>query len=101
MDDVGHSRRNVVEVDLVMKMVHNLFKAWSGSRKKLNIGVISPYTAQVLAIKGKLGRRYNDFEDFEVKVKSVDGFQEREEDIIVISTSSALSMDFWQQANIN
>ncbi|KAM3216603.1 putative protein isoform X1 [Capsicum annuum] len=86
MDDVGHSRRNVVEVALVMKIVHNLFKAWSGSRTKLNIGVISPYAAQVLAIQGKLGRRYDDLEDFEVKVKSVDGFQGGEEDIIIIST---------------
>ncbi|KAK6774713.1 hypothetical protein RDI58_029952 [Solanum bulbocastanum] len=86
MDDVGHSRRNMVEVALVMKIVHNLYKGWDGSRKKLSIGVISPYAAQVLAIKGKLGRRYDNLEGFEVKVKSVDGFQGGEEDIIIIST---------------
>ncbi|XP_006368091.1 probable helicase MAGATAMA 3, partial [Solanum tuberosum] len=86
MDDVGHSRRNMIEVALVMKMVHSLFKAWSSSKKKLSIGVISPYAAQVLAIKGKLGRRYDTLDGFEVKVKSVDGFQGGEEDIIIIST---------------
>ncbi|XP_059277094.1 uncharacterized protein LOC132031229 [Lycium ferocissimum] len=86
MDYVGHSRRNMVEVALVMKMVHNLFKAWSDSRKKLSIGIISPYAAQVLAIQGKLGRRYDNLEGFEVKVKSIDGFQGGEEDIIIIST---------------
>ncbi|KAK4344087.1 hypothetical protein RND71_037181 [Anisodus tanguticus] len=86
MDDVGHSRRNMVEVALVMKIVHNLFKAWSSNRKKLSIGVISPYAAQVLAIQGKLGRRYDNLEGFEVKVKSIDGFQGGEEDIIIIST---------------
>jgi len=63
-----------------------LFAAWSGSKKKLSIGVISPYAAQVLAIKGKLGRRYDTHDGFEVKVKSVDGFQGGEEDIIIIST---------------
>ncbi|XP_060209393.1 uncharacterized protein LOC132636503 isoform X2 [Lycium barbarum] len=86
MDDVGHSRRNMVEVALVMKIVHNLFKAWSGSRKKLSVGVISPYAAQVLAIQGKLGRRFDNLDGFEVKVKSVDGFQGGEKDIIIIST---------------
>ncbi|KAJ8527747.1 hypothetical protein K7X08_015198 [Anisodus acutangulus] len=86
VDDVGHSRRNMVEVALVMKIVHNLFKAWSSNRKKLSIGVISPYAAQVLAIQGKLGRRYDNLDGFEVKVKSIDGFQGGEEDIIIIST---------------
>ncbi|MCD7459032.1 hypothetical protein HAX54_039847 [Datura stramonium] len=85
-DDVGHSRTNMVEVALVMKIVHTLFKAWSDSRKKLSIGVISPYAAQVLAIQGKLGRRYDSLEGFEVKVRSVDGFQGGEEDVIIIST---------------
>ncbi|OIT32628.1 putative helicase magatama 3 [Nicotiana attenuata] len=86
LDDVGHSRRNMVEVALVMKIVHNLFKAWSGSRKKLSIGVISPYSAQILAIQGKLGQKYDNLEGFEVKVKSIDGFQGGEEDIVILST---------------
>ncbi|XP_055800621.1 uncharacterized protein LOC129870064 isoform X2 [Solanum dulcamara] len=97
MDDDGHSRRNMVEVALVMKMVRNLYEAWSSSKKKLSIGVISPYAAQVLAIKGKLGQKYDTHDGFEVKVKSVDGFQGGEEDIIIISTvrsNSAGSIGF-------
>jgi hypothetical protein len=60
--------------------------AWVGvgSKQNLSIGVISPYAAQVVAIQKRLGRKYDD--GFAVKVKSVDGFQGGEEDIIIIST---------------
>ncbi|AQK52684.1 hypothetical protein ZEAMMB73_Zm00001d050541 [Zea mays] len=51
-----------------------------------SIGVVCPYNAQVRAIQEKVGKacRRNDY--FSVKVKSVDGFQGAEEDIIIIST---------------
>ena len=62
--------------------------AWVGVglKQNLSIGVISPYAAQVVAIQEKLGRKYDDLGGFAVKVKSVDGFQGGEEDIIIIST---------------
>ncbi|KAH0704227.1 hypothetical protein KY285_018505 [Solanum tuberosum] len=86
LDNLGH-RRNLVEVALVMQMVQSLFKAWStASKKKLRIGVISPYAAQVLAIQDRLGQKYNNHAHFEVNVKTVDGFQGGEEDIVIIST---------------
>ncbi|CAL1352529.1 unnamed protein product [Linum trigynum] len=86
MDDVGRSRKNMAEVAIVLKLVHNLHKAWNGSEQKLSIGVISPYAAQVIAIKKRLGKNYEGIEGFSVEVKSVDGFQGGEEDIIIIST---------------
>ncbi|KAL5760633.1 hypothetical protein ACOSQ2_019471 [Xanthoceras sorbifolium] len=85
-DDVGHSRRNMVEVSMVVNILQNLYKTWIGSKKKLSIGVVSPYTAQVVAIQRKLGRKYENRVGFSVKVKTVDGFQGGEEDIIIIST---------------
>ncbi|RAL49278.1 hypothetical protein DM860_017558 [Cuscuta australis] len=85
-DDIGHSRRNMVEVALVMKIVQNLFKFWRNTGTKLSIGVISPYAAQVIAIRDKIGRRYDNLNGFAIKVKSVDGFQGGEEDIIMLST---------------
>ncbi|CAI0438007.1 unnamed protein product [Linum tenue] len=86
-DDVGRSRRNMDEVAIVLKLVKNLHKEWNRSNeKKLSIGVISPYTAQVIAIKKKLGDEYEREDGFSVKVKSVDGFQGGEEDIIIIPT---------------
>ncbi|XWS34413.1 hypothetical protein CRYUN_Cryun21dG0036400 [Craigia yunnanensis] len=86
VDDVGHSYRNMVEVAVVQRLVQTLFKAWDGSREKLSVGIISPYTAQVVAIQEKLGGKYEKLDGFAVKVKSVDGFQGGEEDIIIIST---------------
>ncbi|KAK9275807.1 hypothetical protein L1049_023077 [Liquidambar formosana] len=60
--------------------------AWNGSKEKLSVGVVSPYAAQVVAIQEKLDRKYDNVDGFAVKVKSVDGFQGGEEDIIIIST---------------
>ncbi|PIA50211.1 hypothetical protein AQUCO_01300743v1 [Aquilegia coerulea] len=84
-DSIGHSRKNMVEVAVVITIVRKLFKAWELSREKISIGIISPYAAQVAAIQEKLGQTYENLVDFDVKVKSVDGFQGGEEDIIIIS----------------
>ncbi|KAJ6351132.1 hypothetical protein OIU78_007125 [Salix suchowensis] len=84
LDDVGHSRKNMVEVAIVLKLLRGLYKAWSG--QKVRVGVISPYTAQVVAIQEKLGQKYENIDGFSVKVSSIDGFQGGEEDIIIIST---------------
>ncbi|CAN0880585.1 Probable helicase MAGATAMA 3, partial [Linum grandiflorum] len=86
MDDVWRSRRNMAEVAIVLKLLENLYKGWSGSSPELSVGVISPYAAQVMAIKKKLPSHYGRTVGFSVKVKSVDGFQGGEEDIIIIST---------------
>ncbi|CAA0833261.1 P-loop containing nucleoside triphosphate hydrolases superfamily protein [Striga hermonthica] len=86
LDDVGHSRRNMVEVAVIVKLVQKLYKAWDGSNESLSIGLISPYAAQVAAIRDRLHQKYENLNRFTVKVKSVDGFQGGEEDIIIIST---------------
>ncbi|KAI3778696.1 hypothetical protein L2E82_08079 [Cichorium intybus] len=85
-DDDGRSRRNLVEVAVVIKIVQSLHKAWNESKKKLSIGVVSPYAAQVVSIQEKLAHKYDKIDGFSVKVKSVDGFQGGEEDIIILST---------------
>ncbi|KAF3433722.1 hypothetical protein FNV43_RR24825 [Rhamnella rubrinervis] len=74
-DDDGHSRRNMVEVAVVLKILRNRYKAWVGSDHRLSIGVVSPYAAQVVAILDKLGKKYDNIKGFLVKVKTVDGFQ--------------------------
>ncbi|KAM6567390.1 hypothetical protein CsatA_026518 [Cannabis sativa] len=85
-DDDGRSRKNMVEAALVIKILHNLYKAWRETKIELSIGVVSPYSAQVVAIQEKLGKKYEKFDGFRVKVKTIDGFQGGEEDIIVLST---------------
>ncbi|KAK3421368.1 hypothetical protein EUGRSUZ_G02020 [Eucalyptus grandis] len=84
--DDGCSLRNPVEVEVISRIVRNLYRAWDGSEEHLTVGVISPYAAQVAAVQAKLGKRYEDIKGFTVKVKSVDGFQGGEEDIVIIST---------------
>ncbi|XP_042028915.1 uncharacterized protein LOC121775899 [Salvia splendens] len=86
LDDVGVSKRNMVEVAVVVKLVQKLLKAWNSSKENLSIGLVSPYAAQVAAIQDKLRSRYDNLERITVKVKSIDGFQGGEEDIIIIST---------------
>jgi senataxin len=57
------------------------------TKKKVSIGIISPYNAQVYEIQEKV-KQYTRVSnsDFSVSVRSVDGFQGGEEDIIIIST---------------
>jgi senataxin len=63
-----------------------LFAEAVSKGSKVSVGVVSPYNAQVRAIQEKLGKSYTMYDGFSVNVKSVDGFQGAEEDIIVIST---------------
>ena len=57
------------------------------TQEKVSIGVISPYNAQVYAIQDKI-KEYTSVSDtdFSVSVRSIDGFQGGEEDIIIMST---------------
>jgi len=57
------------------------------TKKKVSLGIISPYNAQVFEIQEKV-KQYIAVSDtdFSVSVRSVDGFQGGEEDIIIIST---------------
>ncbi|KAF8407481.1 hypothetical protein HHK36_006615 [Tetracentron sinense] len=83
----SHARyKNMVEVAVVAKIVGSLFKASVATRKRVSVGVMSPYNAQVYAIQEKLGDRYSTCSDFSVSVRSVDGFQGGEDDVIIIST---------------
>ncbi|KAK4360881.1 hypothetical protein RND71_019833 [Anisodus tanguticus] len=72
----GHSIRNMVEVAVVCEVVANLFKGFISSGEKISIDIISPYNAQIAAIKENLRTKYStdDEGDFSVDVLSVDGF---------------------------
>ncbi|KAI4357246.1 hypothetical protein L6164_001207 [Bauhinia variegata] len=85
-DDVGRSRKNMVEVAVVVRILKNLYKVWHGSNEKLSIGIVSPYAAQLVAIQEKVGHKYDGLNGFEVNVKTIDGFQGGEQDIIILST---------------
>ncbi|KAL0898632.1 hypothetical protein Bca101_082593 [Brassica carinata] len=84
----GHSPKNMVEVAVIAEIISNLFKVSSERRMKVNVGVISPYKGQVRAIQERVGDKYSSSSGqlFTMNVRSVDGFQGGEEDIIIIST---------------
>ncbi|CAI9276325.1 unnamed protein product [Lactuca saligna] len=87
--DNNHSTKNVVEVAVIAEIVANLFKESVANKQPVTIGCISPYKAQVNAIQAKLGKKYSQKENgstFTVNVRSVDGFQGSEEDVIIFST---------------
>ncbi|PNT69243.1 hypothetical protein BRADI_3g51900v3 [Brachypodium distachyon] len=94
---------NTIEVAAVTRIVQRLFKECMETRRKLSVGVVSPYKGQVRAIQEKLGKTYEVRPgEFSVKVRSVDGFQGAEEDIIIISTvrsNAAGSVGFLNNVN--
>ena len=65
-----------------------LYAEYSVSKQKVSVGVVSPYKGQVGLIQETLGKKYSNYSEngFSVSVRSVDGFQGGEEDIIIIST---------------
>ncbi|GFQ02329.1 probable helicase magatama 3 [Phtheirospermum japonicum] len=86
--DSRNSRKNIAEVSVVAEIVSRLSKQCINSKQKVRVGCLSPYKGQVIAIQESLGKTYStDPNDtFSVNVRSVDGFQGGEEDVIIIST---------------
>ncbi|CAL5368945.1 unnamed protein product [Camellia sinensis] len=85
--DDRHSRKNMVEVAVMVEIVATLLKSVA-SKQKVRVGCISAYKAQVFALQHKLEKIYSTDanSNFSVSVRSVDGFQGGEEDVIIIST---------------
>ncbi|XP_030499105.2 uncharacterized protein LOC115714517 isoform X2 [Cannabis sativa] len=85
--DDKRSRKNIVEVAVILEMVESLHKQIILTKKKVRVGVITPYKAQVHALTEKMRKYTSDPHNaFFVSVRTVDGFQGGEEDIIIIST---------------
>ncbi|KAK7372271.1 hypothetical protein VNO80_05646 [Phaseolus coccineus] len=82
-----YSMINKIEVAVISQIIGSLKKEFVKTRKKISIGIISPYKAQVYEIQQKV-KNYISVSDslFSVSVRSVDGFQGGEEDIIILST---------------
>ncbi|XP_020396783.1 uncharacterized ATP-dependent helicase C29A10.10c [Zea mays] len=79
---------NPVEAAAVARIVQKLFIESVDTRKAIRVGVVSPYKGQVRAIEEKLGKQVYSMHNgsFSVKVRTVDGFQGAEEDVIIFST---------------
>ena len=72
-DKNTNSIYNLEEINLVKKIVNDLLELWV---KESDIWIISPYSAQVSKLKDKIKN---------IEINTVDGFQWREKEIIIIS----------------
>jgi superfamily I DNA and/or RNA helicase len=71
----GDSRLNEMEAELVLKKAQALIEA---GVKAEQIAVITPYSAQVRLLREK-------FRKLEIEIDSVDGFQGREKEAVIVS----------------
>ena len=90
----GNSHANPAEAEEVRRLVASLLAA--GDVQELDIGVVSPYAAQVRLLRRLLGgvrpgaaRAGPCGPRSAVEVSSVDGFQGREKEVIIVSTVRA------------
>ena len=88
----GKSRLNRDEAGWVVKVVDGLLAA--GDLETSQIGVVSPYNGQVALLTDLLSNRgllsgEADDETRGLEVRSIDGYQGREKDVIILSTVRA------------
>ncbi|XP_057453485.1 probable helicase MAGATAMA 3 [Lotus japonicus] len=82
-----HSLKNQVEAAVISEIIGSHKKEFMRTRKKISIGIISPYNSQVYEIQQKIKHHISVSDpDFSVSVRSVDGFKGGEHDVIIIST---------------
>ena len=76
---ISKSKMNNYEVEIVYKYLHHIVQ--NCKVLETNIGVITPYSAQVQALRSRI----SDDHPF-VEISTVDGFQGREKEVIIITT---------------
>nr|GMC57398.1 probable helicase MAGATAMA 3 isoform X1 [Ipomoea batatas] len=86
--DHKFSFKNMAEAFAVAEIIAMLYRESLVSKQRARVGCISPYKAQVSAIQKQIGKKYSTDvgSEFSVNVRSVDGFQGGEEDVIILST---------------
>lgn len=82
---------DVNTLDLLRIPSYCFLTACTASKQTMSIGVVSPYSAQIAEIQQRLGVKYENQGNFSVKVRSIDGFQGGEEDVIILSTVRSAS----------
>tara|TARA_Y100001970_G_scaffold36896_1_gene45527 strand:+ start:156 stop:746 length:591 start_codon:yes stop_codon:yes gene_type:complete len=75
----GASKENSVEASWVVKILMGLIE--EGGLEFSDIGIVTPYAGQVRAIRDMIPESMQD-----VEVRTVDGYQGREKDVIIFSS---------------
>lgn len=79
---------NIGEADLLYKHLNLLLEqyAYSYPEQKISVGIISPYKEQIELLKEKLSEQNMEGKPIDhISVKTIDGFQGEERDVIYIS----------------
>lgn len=88
-DSRAVSRRNVSEAELAVNLYLTLKNACPPGSIAGQVGVITPYSQQQSELRRTFRRTLGDNYEQEVEINTVDGFQGREKDIIILSTVRA------------
>lgn len=107
---VGHSYRNKAEADVVVKLLGALVSTKSNSSIEsaqsfslADIGIISPYAGQVRFLKQIVAQLWG---ASTLEVSTIDGFQGREKDVILLSsvrsneTGEVGFLNDWRRLNV-
>jgi senataxin len=84
--EVASSWCNELEAQLAMHIVRRLLEAYADFIKPSGIGIISPYNAQVRALRRLFAENLDSAVAQQIECNSVDGFQGREKDVIILSS---------------
>ncbi|XP_074588111.1 uncharacterized protein LOC141844021 [Curcuma longa] len=85
-DSLSHSKKNDMEVVVILQILRSLHTATMRSKNRISVGIICPYSAQVVAVEKQVRNKLPSSSNMSVKVSTVDGFQGSEEDVIILST---------------
>ncbi|GMF32208.1 unnamed protein product [Phytophthora fragariaefolia] len=83
------SRMNVGEAELAVNLYLTLKNSCPPDAIAGKVGMITPYSQQMEELKNRFRRTLGDRYEQEVEINTVDGFQGREKDIIILSTVRA------------
>ncbi|OQS00947.1 hypothetical protein ACHHYP_02059 [Achlya hypogyna] len=83
------SRANQMEIDLAVNLYLTLRNACPPDAVRGKVGVITPYAFQMEELKRAFKRACNGDYSHDVEINTVDGYQGREKDIIILSTVRA------------
>ena len=78
----GTGKINNCNARIIEKVLHQLKNEMSSNSINYNIGIITPYKAQMELLRSKLAIKKN-FEDYKIDIGTVDSFQGSDRDIII------------------
>jgi senataxin len=84
-EDLSLKSSRFIVMGVVIHILSKSYKFCSCRANSIRIGVVSPYREKVLYLDNKLTTKDEWKNILDVEVKSIDGFQGGEKDIIIIS----------------